>query len=89
MRMKRLIGILLIAALLLPMLALHVSTGESQETTVRVRLSTGDATSLRVTLSGKYSVDGKTVSGAKNEKSIIYSGDRIICDSNGILQQSK
>lgn len=68
--MKRLIGILLIAALLLPMLALHVSTGESQETTVRVRLSTGDATSLRVTLSGKYSVDGKTVSGGTVTASI-------------------
>ena len=40
--MKRIVGMLLIAILLLPLLLLHVSVGESQDTTVRVRLSTGE-----------------------------------------------
>ena len=61
--MKRIVGMLLIAILLLPLLLLHVSVGESQDTTVRVRLSTGDADTVSVSLSGKYSVGGTAVTG--------------------------
>ena len=68
--MKRIVCMLLIAALLLPVQLLHVSAGETADTVVRVRLSTGDAVSVSVTLSGKYAVDGKTVTGGTVTASI-------------------
>ena len=68
--MKRIVCMLLIATLLLSGLALHVGAGESQESVVRVRLSTGDAESVSVTLSGTYSVDGTTVTGGTVTASI-------------------
>ena len=59
--MKRLLCLLL-CILLLP-LARAAAETDGTETVVRVRLSTGDADTVTLKLSGKYALDGKTVSG--------------------------
>ena len=66
--MKRLLC-LLTALLLLP-LPLQASLGAEDETTVRVLLSTGEASSVSVSLSGKYAVGDKTVTGGTVTASI-------------------
>ena len=59
--MKRLLCMLL-CLLLLPIAPASVEAEET-EPTVRVLLSTGEASTLSVKLSGKYAVDGTTVNG--------------------------
>ena len=59
--MKRILCLLL-CLLLLP-LAVQTSEGAENDVTVRVLLSTGDADTVTVRLSGKYAVGSKTVTG--------------------------
>ncbi len=68
--MKRIISGLLVALLLLPLCLLHISSGDAEETIVRVLLSTDAANTVIVKLSGQYAVDDKTVTGGTVTASI-------------------
>ncbi len=86
--MKRIITALFAALLLLPLCALRFSTGEAEETIVRVRLSTDDASTVSVTLSGQYAVDDKTVTGGTVTASIKNGTITLKHSSAGTLKSS-
>ena len=84
--MKRLLCMLLVL-MLLP-IAFRATAAEETETTVRVRLSTGDADSVSLKLSGKYSMGSKTVSGGTVTAEIRDGKITVSHSSAGTLQST-
>ena len=84
--MKRL-ACLLLCLLLLP-IAVAPAAAEETEQTVRVLLSTGEADTLSVKLSGKYSVDGKAVSGGTITAKLADGKITVSHSTSGVLQKS-
>ena len=84
--MKRLICFLL-CLMLLP-IAFAASTADEAEPVVRVRLSTGDADSVALKLSGKYEMNGKTVSGGTVTAKIADGKITVTHSTAGTLQST-
>ncbi len=82
--MKRLLSLMLVILLLLP--ALPASKSAADETTVRVLLSTDASSTVSVTLSGKYAVGDKTVTGGTVTASIENGVITVRHSSAGVLK---
>ena len=82
--MRRLLCLML-AILLLPF-SLHASAGAADETTVRVLLSTDEASSVSVTLSGKYAVGDQSVTDGTVTASIENGVITVSHSSAGVLK---
>lgn len=83
--MKKLISLLL-CLLLLPIAVGRVTSAETEETVVRVLLSTGNADTVTVKLSGTYAVDGKNVTGGTVTAKIANSKITLSHSSAGTLK---
>ena len=84
--MKRLFCLVL-CLLLLPIAATSAGADENEQT-VRVLLSSGEASTLSVKLTGKYAVDGKNVTGGTVTATLADGKITVSHSSAGVLKQS-